>query len=194
MHIHIAYTYAWRAYYAAGSWAPTVVLTCILPMHLIWMKDCVKGILRRRRLSVTQRTGTGTDTAPLHAYLLSRPLVASALDVVRARRIAFRRSRQRVLRLLHDALEKVDGEEGHPFVNGNAHANANAMNQQQQWQQEQVYVGGGGGAPRWRSIRRRVVGRIRRSLPETYGVVQIAEAVTVESTVNAEAVPVPVVS
>lgn len=56
-------------------------------------------------------------------------------------------------------------------------------------------VGMGGEAPRWRSIRRRVVGRIRRTLPDAYGagMVQIAEGPPVlAENVVVEPVPMPV--
>ncbi|EKM51070.1 uncharacterized protein PHACADRAFT_177767 [Phanerochaete carnosa HHB-10118-sp] len=167
-HIYITITYALRALSpASGPWAPaavlwtpTIVLSCVLPMHLLWMKACVVGILKRRRLARQAKLASAPsvmNAAPriwyIPAYLLSRPLVSTALDQMHARRLAsttlLRRSRQHVLRLLHDALRDAEL----------AGAKAAAAYTQQVPQ-----------PPKWRSIRRRVAGRIRRSLPEYDGV------------------------
>ncbi|PSR97103.1 hypothetical protein PHLCEN_2v4384 [Hermanssonia centrifuga] len=149
-------------------------------MHLMWMHNCISGILRRRKTSktavaVSQQPPPSSDTrpAPLHripSYLLSRPLVTSTLDIMRARRIAsstlLRRSRQEMLRLLHDALREVDV--GSDVVASDVEFPQAASDLQQSLA---AYVSP---APRFRSIRRRVVGRIRRSLPDA---VQVAEVV-----------------
>jgi hypothetical protein len=157
-------------------------------MHFLWMHGCVVGILKRRRLrraaSATSASAKGIGAAPvasvsqaarlrgLHTYLLSRPLVASALDSsVRARRLLgsgtlLRRSRQHVLRLLHEALRDAEAQGGMP-VPPHAPAQVHSLHAQSQAQVQ------GQQPPRWRSIRRRVVGRIRRSLPEYDGLVVV---------------------
>lgn len=164
-------------------------------MHVLWMHACVAGILRRRaavRKVTTTTPSTFTATAApvaigtaslgpgaaprlrnLPAYLLSRPLVTSALEGVRARRFAsatlLRRSRQHVLRLLHEALRDADA---HPAA-GPPHS----QQAQHPLLQQHQSLGAAGGVgvvarqPPWRSIRRRVAGRIRSSLPDYEGVV-----------------------
>ncbi|GJE99976.1 hypothetical protein PsYK624_162530 [Phanerochaete sordida] len=179
-HIYIAATYALRALSpAGGSWVPTIALSCVLPMHVLWMHGCVAGILRRRRAARHARAGTGVVAADprvrdIPAYLLSRTLVSSALAQMRQRRLAsttlLRRSRQHVLRLLHDALRAEEL------------AGAQASAAQAQVPQP---------PPKWRSIRRRVAGRIRRSLPEYDGgvapaVVELDDAVVALATAVAQ--------
>lgn len=112
-------------------------------MHLLWMRDCIAGILRRRNAAAKAKaqarpapsftavalgpatTSLGsslslssTVAAQQHSpltlrirnmptYVLSRRLVASALDSVRARRTALlRRSRLRIQEL----LRRLEGE------------------------------------------------------------------------------------
>lgn len=162
-HIYIDATYAIRALSpAAGSWIPTIVMSCVFPMHALWMKGCIAGILKRRHLARQAKLAAAPSvTAPLMqnipAYLLSRPLVSSALDHMRARRLVsstlLRHSRQHVLRLLHDALREAE-------LSG-----LQAAQVQVQTVQQVPHP------PKWRSIRRRVAGRIRRSLPEYDGAV-----------------------
>ena len=117
----------------------------------------------------------------------------TALDAVRARRQGLVRGRQRVERVVRMVAEALQGEDQEgEYAPGGVGVQASGVQAQgqgrvegeKQERQGSVQMPGGmvgsigvaaGDAPRWRSIRRRVVGRIRRSLPEGYGVVQIAE-------------------
>lgn len=159
LHVYIAVAYARRALSPeGGSWFPTVVLTAVFPVHAMWMLASVKGVLKRRRLAVAAKKAAQA-TAPitpvaipsqaarirdLQAFILSRSRRAASRSAT-----LIRRSRAHVLRLLQDALE----EQNVPT--------ASSESQQQHFTTD---------PPRWRSIKGRVVGRIRRSLPEAYDV------------------------
>ncbi|KAF7798761.1 hypothetical protein EIP86_009986 [Pleurotus ostreatoroseus] len=228
MHIHIALAYLARALRHGETYVPTLFLACILPMHVLWMRDCVAGILRRRRaaqaaalklkLSQTQRMSMGAEGGASVPLWLARTTVwlplplrqiavsgkARAEAAVRARRVAWRTSRARVLRMLHEALRRAEAEEGQlqqqrqdqaemqahtQSATGDVSITADAQTQthphvqpqsQPQTPQRTIHVqlpslsstaaAYASGAPRWRSIRRRVAGRIRRSLPEPVSV------------------------
>lgn len=161
LHVYIAVAYAQRALSPeGGSWVPTAVLTAVFPVHAMWMLASVKGVLKRRRLAAAAKKAAQATTAAitpvaipsqaarirdLHAFILSRSCRAASRSAT-----LIRRSRAHVLRLLQDALEEQDTASA-----------ASEVQQQQRFATD---------PPRWRSIRGRVVGRIRRSLPEAYDV------------------------
>ncbi len=196
MHIHIGTSLLVRAVLRGETYVPSLVLACILPLHVLWMRDCVTGIVRRRRQRKLRAAGEQGAGAALWLSRTTLWLPESAVALaasVRARRGAWRRSavRQRVLRLLHEALAQAEGElepsadvlrlqqrlgsldaqRPAPLsVPTPAEQDAAAPLQLQlpDLDAAMAYsgVGVGAGAPRWRSIRRRVAGRIRRSLPQ----------------------------
>ena len=73
-----------RAVLRGETYVPWLVLACILPLHVLWMRDCA-GIVRRRRAVVLALDGMA-------------PAVGRRARGVRAR--AWRRSAV----LLHEAL------------------------------------------------------------------------------------------
>ncbi|KIP01198.1 hypothetical protein PHLGIDRAFT_381856 [Phlebiopsis gigantea 11061_1 CR5-6] len=159
LHIFITAQHALLALSPArGSWTPVLILSAVLPMHLLWMHACISGILRRRRRRRRQRRQQQpqqhVQEQREHTRLLSRPLISSVLAHVRARHVAsgvlLRRSRQHVLRLLHDALREAAAAAQHPH-------------------QEPLV--------RWRAIQRRVADRLRRSLAEYEGGVTAASSI-----------------
>lgn len=159
LHIYIAVSYARQALSpAGGSWAPSMVLTVIFPMHAMWMKDCVRGILRRRKQAKAKLAAAAATTSLLEptrvrdipVYLLARSSTRTAT--------LLRRSRQHVLRMLHEALEEgMSQAQAQTHLSSVDHTAVHQM---------PVELAGPAAAPRWRSIRRRVVGRLRRALPE----------------------------
>jgi hypothetical protein len=57
---------------------PSAVLTAVLPMHVLWMRDCVTGIIRRR----ARRIALAKQGVPAHAVPvtpLSAPLTSALL-------------------------------------------------------------------------------------------------------------------
>jgi hypothetical protein len=122
-HVHLGCTFALRALARGSSWVPAVVLACALPMHVLWMRDCLRGILKRRRLANAQANAVGalalppttttTVATPVSAPLLL-PLPGLALvrglravrGRVRAARTRYAQARpgQAALRLVRRAL------------------------------------------------------------------------------------------
>ncbi|KAI0699006.1 hypothetical protein BC835DRAFT_1268311 [Cytidiella melzeri] len=171
LHIYITITCTLQALSpAGGSWAPTVFLTMIFPMHAMWMKDCVRGILRRRKQTRAKLAQSAASAASSVATPLMEPTrvrdIPAYLLARSSKRTAtlLRRSRQQVLRILHDALDEsasADAQPLHPSIP------AAALNLTSHHLPSEI-AAANANAPRWKSIRRRVVGRLRRSLPE-YG-------------------------
>ncbi|KAI0084522.1 hypothetical protein BDY19DRAFT_525593 [Irpex rosettiformis] len=158
------------------TWIPPTALTVIFPMHAMWMKDCVRGILRRRKLTSTSASLSVSSIPPLiepsrvrdiPAYILARS----------SRRTAtlLRRSRVHVVRMLCEVLDEGEGKTTHTPHSHTPHSQSSHTPPGHQHSHTHTHTTPSdsdttstlySAAPRWRSIRRRVVGRLRMSLPE----------------------------
>jgi hypothetical protein len=51
---------------AGGSWIPSVTLAAVLPMHIMWMRDCIAGIIRRRARRIAMvKEGVPAQAVPV---------------------------------------------------------------------------------------------------------------------------------
>jgi hypothetical protein len=78
-HIHLAFSLGLKAHADTLSWIPCVTLIAVFPMHVLWMRDCITGILRRRARAA-KLISSGLSTAQMPITPLHAPVGSGFLD------------------------------------------------------------------------------------------------------------------